>query len=342
MVKEQDQGQDFLAQMYNLQQQYLNNLQQAFQPKPPASPMEQMWQTWNGQQPPNPFMQAPLGAWAQPGQDSLNAFYQQMNSQFGSLLQNSLGSGMGMGNWQGMQMPFTWPSLPGLENPAADLLKQLFSDEERAKAESLMQSLQQYQRVNLQIQQLMSQLAMESLEKLQAKAAEHGSDDLSQAPQWWGEISQQVFSEAQDSTIYKDLQQEIDKVRQQLLEDRDQYREALAKSLGLVTVQSFQAMRQQLDAMQQQIESLQKQAASVGADQSAADDFTVLKGVGEKLNERLHEHGVNTLNQLASMSDDMLKNLDSDLQAKGKVFQDQWREQAEQFLDVMSGKSTKE
>jgi predicted flap endonuclease-1-like 5' DNA nuclease len=341
MAKENNQGQDFLTQMYNLQQQYLNNLQQAFQPKPPANPMEQMWQAWSGQPAINPFMQGPMGGWPQPGQDSLNAFYQQMNSQFGSLLQNSMGMGSGMGNWQGMQMPFSWPSLPGLENPAADLLKQLFSDEERAKAESLMQSLQQYQRVNLQIQQLMSQLAMESLERLQAKAAEHGADDLSQAPQWWGEISQQVFSEAQDSETYQELQQEIDKVRQRLLEDRDQYREALAESLGLVTEKSFQAMQQQLDAMQQQIASLEQQAASVGANQPAPDDFTVLKGVGEKLNERLHENGINTLNQLATMSDEMLKNLDSDLQAKGKVFQDQWREQAEQFLDVMSGKSKK-
>lgn len=337
MANDNNQGQDFLAQMYNLQQQYLNNLQQAFQPKAPANPMEQMWQAWSGQQPANPFMPPQMNAWAQPGQDSLNAFYQQMASQFGGMMQNPLGAA----NWQGMQAPFNWPTLPGLENPAVDLLQQLFSEEERAKGEALMQSLQHYQQVNIQIQQLMSQLAMESLEKLQSKVAEHGAEDLQQAPQWWAEITRQMFEEAQDSKTYQELQQEVDNVRQQLMDDRDQYREALAESLGLMTEKSQQAMQQQLDALQQQLESLQEQVPSSAMGGAAADDFTVLKGVGEKLNERLHEHGVNSLNQLASMSDEMLKNLDADLQAKGKVFQDQWREQAEQFLDVMSGKSTK-
>jgi len=35
----------------------------------------------------------------------------------------------------------------------------------------------------------------------------------------------------------------------------------------------------------------------------------------------------------------MLGNLDKDLQAKGRILQDQWREQAEQFLNKMTGKS---
>ena len=53
--------------------------------------------------------------------------------------------------------------------------------------------------------------------------------------------------------------------------------------------------------------------------------------------EKLHQQGIRTMSQLASLSDEMLKNLEEDLQSKGKAFEQQWREQAEQFLNAMSG-----
>ena len=44
------------------------------------------------------------------------------------------------------------------------------------------------------------------------------------------------------------------------------------------------------------------------------------------------------MQQLASLSDEMLQQLDNSLQTKGRIIQDQWREQAEKLLASMTRK----
>lgn len=343
MSNNDNNSQDYLAQLYNLQQQYMNSLQQMMQPQQPLNPMEQMFKAWMpGNSTSNPFAQThnPMNEWMQTGMGSMNSVYEQMNQQFKSQLQNPFASFM----MPGLQNQFKMPEMPNfnaMNSPLIEMLQGLFSVEDRSKSEALMQSLQDYQKVSMEINHLMAQLAIESLEKLQARVSEKDKQDLGNVPKWWMEITQSVFDESKSSKAYKDLQQKMEMVQQKLVTDRDQYREALAENLGLVTEKTYHAMQMQIDALQQQIKALSESPLDTEALKSAADDFTVLNGIGRKFNEKLHQQGINNLDQLASMSDDMLKNLDSELQTKGKVFQDQWREQAEQFLNTMTGKPSK-
>ena len=343
MSKNNNDSQDYLAQLYNLQQQYLNNLQQMMQPQAPANPMEQMFKAWiPGNTPPNPFeqMQNTMSSWMQPDMGSMNHFYQQMNDQFKSQLQNPFASLLMPGLQQQFKMP-DFSDMSTFNSPLIDLLKGLFNEEEHSKAESLLNSLKDYQQVSMEINQLMSQLAIDSLEKLQHKVTDQEKQDLQNVPQWWLEITQSVFEESKQSEAYQELQKKLEMVKQKLEDDKEEYREALAQSLGLVTEKTYNAMQMQMEALQKQISELSNKTVNAEALKSAADDFTVLNGIGQKFNEKLHEQGINNLNQLASMSDEMLKHLDTELQAKGKVFQDKWREQAEQFLNSMSGKTSK-
>jgi predicted flap endonuclease-1-like 5' DNA nuclease len=340
MSKNNNDGQDYLAQLYNLQQQYLNNLQQMMQPQAPANPMEQMFKAWMaGNTPANPFeqMQNTMNGWMPPGMDSMNSVYQQMNEQFKSQLHNPFASLL----MPGIQNQFSMPDMSTLNSPFIDQLKGLFNDEERKQAEALMNSLKDYQQVTMEINHLMAQLAIQSLENLQQKVSDKDKQDLQNVPQWWVEITQSVFEEAKQSDSYQELQKKLEMVQQKLADDKEAYREALAQSLGLVTEKTYNAMQMQMQALQKQIKELSENSVNSDALKAAADDFTVLNGIGQKFNEKLHEQGVKNLNQLASMSDEMLKHLDGELQAKGKVFQDQWREQAEQFLNSMSVKSDK-
>ncbi len=331
MPENKNEGQDYLAQLYNLQQQYMKNLQQMMQPQAPANPMEQMFKAWMpGNASANPFaqMQNPMNSWPLADMSSMNTLYQQMNDQFKSQLQN----------------PFKIPDVPdmsSLQSPFISMMQGLFSDDERSKAEDLMNSIKDYQQISMEINHLMAQLAIDSLEKLQKKVNEKDKQDLNNVPQWWAEITQSVFEESKTSEAYQELQKKLEMVQAKLADDKEQYRETLAQSLGLVTEKTYHAMQMQLESLQKQIRELSEKTPDQEALKAAADDFTVLNGIGQKFNEKLHQQGVNNLNQLASMSDEMLRNLDGELQTKGKVFQDQWREQAEQFLNSMSGKPTK-
>jgi predicted flap endonuclease-1-like 5' DNA nuclease len=345
MSNNNNDGQDYLAQLYDLQKQYMSNLQQMMQPQAPTNPMEQMFKAWmpGNASPSNPFeqMQNPINSWMQqPGMGSMNSLYQQMNEQFKSQLQNPFASLMMPSIQNQFKMP-EFPDMNSMKSPFIDMMQGLFNDDERSKAEALMNSLKDYQQVSMEINHLMAQLAIESLEKLQQKVNEKDKQDLNNVPQWWVEITQSVFEESKTSEAYQELQKKMEMVQSKLEDDKEQYRETLAQSLGLVTEKTYNAMQMQLEALQKQIKELSEKKIDQEAINAAAEDFTVLNGIGQKFNEKLHEQGVNNLKQLASMSDEMLKHLDGELQTKGKVFQDQWREQAEQFLNSMSGKPAK-
>ena len=139
------------------------------------------------------------------------------------------------------------------------------------------------------------------------------------------------------------MQNKIEKLQQKLKKDHEKYRLSLIKNLGLVTREEFDALQIQLKKLRKQIKRVKARksipdnkpgAANSGerTTASAPDDFTRLSGIGARYNQKLHEQGIHNLQQLASLSDEMLHQLDDKLKTN------QWREQAEKILASMTSK----
>ncbi|MEZ5537304.1 MAG: poly(R)-hydroxyalkanoic acid synthase subunit PhaE [Thiolinea sp.] len=58
------------------------------------------------------------------------------------------------------------------------------------------------------------------------------------------------------------------------------------------------------------------------------DDLTRIKGLGPKMQEKLIDAGIQTFDQLAALSDDQAQELDSKLDARGRLIRDKWVAQA--------------
>jgi len=337
MAQDKDQQQEALRGLYDLQQQFLDNMKQMLQPKAAQNPFDQMFNPWAsmpgaamgftpGQNPFAAWMPSSAGAFGGAG---LNELLQQMQQQMLQAFNQS--PGQPMNAWADALRATGTAGF----NPA-DALSGLYSREQQAKAGELFESLQRYQRVGIEIAQLTAKLAQDSIEQLQAEFKSEQAMDLEQLPQRWTDISRKVLEQATDSDEYTTLRERYSEVQQQVIDDSEEYRKAMAEALGLVTRERFDALKEQFEVLSQQMAKMS--ALAVNAATGAAEDFTVLDGVNREINDKLHQQGIRNLDQLASMSDDMLRNLDKDLQAKGKVIQQQWREQAEQFLNVMTGK----
>jgi large subunit ribosomal protein L19 len=64
----------------------------------------------------------------------------------------------------------------------------------------------------------------------------------------------------------------------------------------------------------------------------AADDVSLIAGVGPKFKEQLHAEGITTLAQIAAMSDEQIFALDEKLGLKGKAQREEWVEQAKELV----------
>ena len=313
----------------------------------------------------NPFEQ--MQQQASQSQD-LMAWFNSMNQQFNEWIKlggqgNPVIDMMSQQFRQQMQSPFSpamfpWmpqsstpPSFARLNSEMLQLLQNLFTDEEKSSGQQLLNSLQQYQQTMMEINHLLAQVGIDSLAQLQQKLADNEQASLQQMYQWWMDISKQVFQQQQISGRYQELQTKLQALQQNLTRDLENYRLGLIRNLGLVSREEYDSLQLQLNKVAEEVQQLKaaksSQAKSANTDRSQTaeraaqaemDDFTQLSGIGARFNEKLHEQGIHNLQQLASLSDEMLKNLDQDLQSKGKIIQDQWREQAEQILKNMSGK----
>ncbi len=380
MATNDQSSQNFMNQMFDLQQQYLKNIAQAFQTgqpeeaEAPQSPFDQWWTHFpkSGQngfdsffknlsemgigKMNNPFenmqkqaaqvqdmsnwfntMNQQFSEWSK-ASNAINPAFEKMNEQFKQQFQNPLDmSGM---PW--MKGEF---SPEGMVNPmnssVLNLLQNIFTSEEQKKGKQLMDSLEKYQNATMKYNQLMAKVGIDSLNQLQEKMKQAEGKNLQEIFEWWMESSKDVFNREKLDEPYKNLQQELETLQDSLSGDFEDYRLSLIKNLGLVSRAEFDAMKLQIEMLKADLDELkgQKQATASQSTDSDKEDFTVLNGIGKKFNDKLHQQGINNLQQLASLSDDMLGNLDKDLQAKGRVLQDQWREQAEQFLNKMTGKS---
>lgn len=310
----------------------------------------------------NPFAQ--MQQQASQSQD-LMTWFNSMNQQFNEWLKlggqgNPVVEMMNQQFRQQMQSPFSpamfpWmpqtsapPSFTNINSEVLQLMQNLFTDEEKSSGQELLNSLQQYQQTMMEMNYLLAQVGIDSLAKLQEKLAQNEQASLQQMYQWWMEISQQVFQQQQISGRFQELQNKLQTLQQNLTRDFENYRLGLIRNLGLVSREEYDSLQLQLKKLTEEVEQLRAQRGQQAAHgqnpgshseaQSAEDDFTQLSGIGARFNQKLHEQGIHNLQQLASLSDEMLKNLDQDLQSKGKIIQEQWREQAEQILKNMSGK----
>lgn len=70
--------------------------------------------------------------------------------------------------------------------------------------------------------------------------------------------------------------------------------------------------------------------------QVAADDVSLIAGVGPKIKDQLHAEGINTLKQIADMSDEAIFALDEKLGLKGKTKREEWVTQAKELVSGMA------
>jgi len=64
-----------------------------------------------------------------------------------------------------------------------------------------------------------------------------------------------------------------------------------------------------------------------------ADDLTAMKGIAKVLEQRLHEFGIYTYEQIASWTEDQIKEFSSRLAFKDRIHREKWVEQARKLLD---------
>lgn len=85
-----------------------------------------------------------------------------------------------------------------------------------------------------------------------------------------------------------------------------------------------------------------RQPSAVESQQVAgpADDLTLIGGVGPKLKQKLGDAGINSLTQLAALSDEEVEKLDGDLGLKGRIARENWVGQAKGILGD-SGQKTR-
>ncbi len=72
-----------------------------------------------------------------------------------------------------------------------------------------------------------------------------------------------------------------------------------------------------------------KPAAKAAA---AADDISLIGGVGPKLKEKLAGYGVTSLKEIAAMSESDVAKMDAALDLKGRAARDEWVEQAKELI----------
>ena len=68
----------------------------------------------------------------------------------------------------------------------------------------------------------------------------------------------------------------------------------------------------------------------------AADDVSLIAGVGPKIKDALHKEGITSLKQIAEMNDEAIFALDEKLGLKGKTKREEWVDQAK---EIVSGKA---
>lgn len=294
MAQQEKNAFDFMNQMLDMQQEYMKNLTQAFnpqQPPPPATPFDMWWSQFpkSGQNEfddffknlsmvgqgfmQNPFevkqnsiasaadlanwlnqLNQQFSTWSNMG-SSTNPVFDNINQQFMRQLQSPFAMPF-MGSMQNQFSPFN--SGDFVDTPILKLLQNIFSSEEKKAGEELIKSLGVYQNLMLELNHMMAQVGIESLNGLQQKV--DGTDDLDyqKVYEWWMEISQGVFNKLELGDEFKKLQENLKHTEEQLKQDMDTYRAGLAKHLGLVSRSEYEILQTELDSLKKEIKKIKK------------------------------------------------------------------------------------
>lgn len=73
-------------------------------------------------------------------------------------------------------------------------------------------------------------------------------------------------------------------------------------------------------------------SGTFGVGSGAADDLTLIRGVGPALQQKLHEFGLYTLQQIAELSDVEIVELEAQIGARAGLTRNDWRAQAASLL----------
>ena len=174
---------------------------------------------------------------------------------------------------------------------------------------------------------------------------------------FWVEVNEDVYGKFAMSdeyqVVYGDLVNSLMAVQQasnELMEDVYQAMnlptrtdlEAVSRKLQQVRRENRQ-LRKQITVLSDRLNELEKAGAEKPTEtrrQSASekismqkDDLTRIKGIGPKIQERLYEQGITAMEQLATMGQQSVKDLEEVLNATGKITREQWIKQAKAMLE---------
>lgn len=74
------------------------------------------------------------------------------------------------------------------------------------------------------------------------------------------------------------------------------------------------------------------QAKAETVEAGAADDVTLIGGIGATLKKKLQAAGITSLTEIAALSADEIARLDTDLKLGGRIEREEWVEQAKELL----------
>ena len=72
---------------------------------------------------------------------------------------------------------------------------------------------------------------------------------------------------------------------------------------------------------------------------SVADDLTMINGVGKTIAGKLHDYGVSSFSQLASLTSSDIKKIEKSLNFKGRIERDDWVGQAKELVKMQAGEN---
>lgn len=300
MATNDQSSQNFMNQMFDLQQQFLKNIGQTFKPEQPEitqSPFDQWWTHFpkSGQNGFDGFFKSMsemgMGKMNNPfenmqrqaaqAQDMSN-WFNTMNNQFSDWSKAATAINPAFGNMneqfkQQFQSPLDMSSMPwmkgqfspeSMSNPmnssVLNLLQNLFPAEEQQKGKQLLESLEKYQNATMKYNQLMAKVGIDSLNQLQEKMKQTEGKNLQEIYEWWMESSKDVFNREKLEEPYKNLQQELETLQKSLGGDFEEYRLSLIKNLGLVSRVEFDALKLQIELLKTELDKLRGKRANIG------------------------------------------------------------------------------
>ena len=266
----------FLKSMYDFQQMYMKNMTQMFESPKPAydnsNSFENWWKQMSQSAPPGlmntrqPFSDSSgmndwFGNMGQQFQQWMNAseprnpIFDSINENFKQQLTAPFGASMFTPPQNSLD-PFNLSQ--NMNSQVVNLLQQLFVNEEKRQGEKLISSLQHYQTTMLEYNHMMAEVGIKSLDQLQQGLGDSDKVDFANIYENWMDISQNIYKEQFHTKDGTALAEQLKKAQDQLADDYELYRLALAKNFGLAPMSDIDELKLQVADLKQQLDDIQK------------------------------------------------------------------------------------